>query len=138
MKPIYVSSKRQHVELWRTWRKRGYNIISSWIDLEGGVEIDKLGREYWPVWLAEAARAEFLIFYAAPWDGRQEGALLEIGAALTAGRTVLCVGVSESVKTADGEWADFTYHPSWLRVLDLDAAFKMVAASIDEDPFLVK
>lgn len=132
MKSIYVASKRQHVELWRTWRRRGYNIISSWIDLEGGVEVDKLGREYWPLWLAEAGAAEFLIFYAAPWDGRQDGALLEIGTALAAGRTILCVGVSDSLKTANGEWADFTYHPRWQRILSLEEAFAVAAKSDEE------
>lgn len=128
---IYVSSKRTHTQLWRMYKYRGYRIISSWIDLEGAIDVETIGNVYWPTWLQEAASAAFLIFYAHPQDVDHSANLLEIGTCLSAGGTILHVGVSENMKTKLGDRSDFTYHPRWHRVADLDVAFKLTANQLD-------
>lgn len=131
--PIYVSSKRMHLPTWQYYRRRGFNIISSWIDVEGALEIETAGREHWPLWIAEAHSALFLIFYAKPGDGAHTGNLLEIGACLAGDGQIIHVGVSDTMKTANGELADFIYHPNWRRVVDLEIAFKIATNRIRAD-----
>lgn len=133
MKPtIYVSSKHTHIELWRYHRLHGHNIISSWIDLDGVFDAETIGKEYWPVWLAEAASADYLIFYAVPADRHQhQSCLLEIAACLAAGGIILHVGVSDMTKTLNGELADFTYHPRWHRIAGLDRALDIAANRVE-------
>ena len=130
---IYVSSKRAHAQTWLTYRARKFNIISSWIDLNEILSVEEVGR-LWPVWIEEAARSDYLIFWAKPGEDSHEGSLIEIGACLAAGGHVLHVGVSETMKTGNGELADFTHHPKWLRITDLETAFKIasLALSISE------
>ena len=123
---IYVSSKPEHVAMWRWYRRLGQPIISSWIDLEGVIDRDTIGRRYWPVWIEEARIADYLVFYAVPTDKNHNSCLLEIGACLAGGGTIIHVGVSDSMKTLDGELADFTSHPKWHRLTELDAAFQMI------------
>ncbi len=129
---IYVSSKRTHTQMWRSYRNQGQHIISSWIDLEGEIEQQIIGRKYWPLWLTEAASVDYLIFYAVPQDLNHAGNLLEIAACLHAGGKVLHVGVSETMKTASGGLADFVFHPSWYRLVSLDEAFRLAACPVDE------
>lgn len=124
---IYVTSKRQHTQLWRNYRFRGYRIISSWIDLDGAIEAETIGRVYWPLWLSEAGSADYVLFYAHPQDVNHASCLLEITACLVAGGTVLHVGVSENMKTSNGDMADFTHHPRWHRLADIETAFKIAA-----------
>lgn len=129
---IYVSSKHIHVQLWRHYRHRGHNIISSWIDLDEILDLETVGRKYWPIWLGEAYASDFLIFYAVPSDTNHNSCLLEIASCLQGGGTILHVGVSEAMKTYDGEMADFTYHPRWKRIANLDKAFETIASYEDE------
>jgi hypothetical protein len=129
---IYVSSKRTHTQLWKSFRNRGQNIISSWIDLEGELDVVTIGRVYWPIWLHEAASVNYLIFYTTHQDSNHAGNMMEIAACLYAGGTVLQVGVSETMKTGSGELADFVYHPRWHRLTSLDEAFR-IASSFDPD-----
>lgn len=120
---IYVSSKTTHVQMWKHYRTRGYNIISSWLDIDETLSVEQIGHDYWPVWLAEATSSDYLIFYAAPSDRNHNSCLLEIAACLAGGGTILHIGVSENTKTQNGELADFTHHPRWKRLADLEAAF---------------
>jgi hypothetical protein len=122
---IYVSSTHEHVEMWRYYRRSGQPICSTWIDLDGIIDRETIGREHWPIWLDEAARAEHLIFFAQPTDKHHNHCLLEIGACLAGGGQILHVGVSPTMKTLDGELADFTSHPRWIRLTDLETAFRM-------------
>lgn len=130
---IYGSSKRQHVETWLHYRKKGFLITSSWIDLTGEIDINEVGQKYWPIWLREASDCEYLIFYAKPGDAVHSSNLLEIGAALANKRQVIHIGVSDTMKTANGELADFTYHPNWRRHHDLEQAFKIAGLRISAD-----
>jgi hypothetical protein len=125
--PVYVSSKRMHLGMWQSWKKKGNNIISSWIDAAGTHDVEDIGKQLWPVWLSEASKAPYLIFYSKPGDVNHSASLLEIGASLAGGNIVLSVGVSEIMKVAGGDLADYTYHPNWWRCLNLDEAFKIVA-----------
>lgn len=131
--PIYVSSKRHHVGLWTIWKRKGYNIISSWINVVGEIDVEEVGRIWWPIWIAEAATAPYLIFYSKPGDINHSSNLLEIGACLASGGQIIQVGVSDSVKTGNGEMADFTYHPRWRRVTEIETAFKIAANRIPFD-----
>jgi hypothetical protein len=126
---IYVSSKREHVQMWRYYRRLGHPIISSWLDLDGVLDDETIGHTHWPVWLVEACAADYLIFYATPADRNHNSCLLEIGACLAGGGRILHVGVSDTMKTLDGELADFTAHPKWTRLVDLETAFGIAAAS---------
>jgi hypothetical protein len=126
MSSIYVTSKHSHVELWRHYRHRGHNIVSSWIDLEEAIDTEIVGQRYWPIWMQEAHEAEYLVFYAAPGETSHHGSLLEIASCLIGGGTILHVGVSETMKTSNGQLADFTYHPRWKRVAGLEKAFEII------------
>jgi hypothetical protein len=123
--PIYVTSKRMHASMWLHYRKR-FNIISTWINI-GVAEPEFLGNCWWPYWLAEAATAPYLIFYAKQGDAAHNSCLLEIGACLSGGGQILHVGISDTMKTANGELADFTYHPRWRRLPDLEMAFHVAS-----------
>jgi hypothetical protein len=125
--PIYVSSKRLHVGMWHKWKNKGYNIISSWLNVEGAFNSENIGKMWWPHWLAESYSAPYLIFYAAAGDGPHLANLLEISASLTGGNIVLSVGQSDIMKTNDGEFADFTFHPKWQRCHTLEEAFKFAS-----------
>lgn len=131
--PIYVCSKRQHASTWRTYKAKGYNIVSSWINLEGALDVEEVGRVWWPIWLAEASSAAFTIFYAKPGDTNHSSCLLEMGACLATGGQIIHVGVSDTMKTGNGEMADFTYHPRWRRVTDLELAFRIASSRILAD-----
>lgn len=107
--------------------------MSSWIDVDGSLEVEETGREHWPLWLAEAHTSMFLIFYAKPGDAPHTGNLLEIGACLAGGGQIVHVGVSDTMKTSNGKPADFVYHPNWRRVVDLELAFKIASHRIAAD-----
>ena len=134
--PIYVSSKRGHVGLWHIWKKKGYNIISSWINVTGEIDVEDVGRLWWPLWISEAYSAPYLIFYAKPDDINHAANLLEIGACLAGGGQIIHVGVSETMKTGNGEMADFTYHPRWRRVTEIETAFKIASNRVPADVIL--
>ncbi len=127
---IYVTSRRNHSQTWLSFKARGYNIISSWIDISDIVESERVGKVWWPIWLAEAASADYLIFWAKPGEDTHTSCLLEIGACLAGGGTILHVGVSDSMKTGNGELADFTYHPRWIRLTSLETAFRIASLQI--------
>jgi hypothetical protein len=124
---IYVSSRHEHSEMWRYYRRQGQPIISSWIDLDGEIDNEEIGKIYWPKWLEEARTASHLIFYAVPTDKGHNSCLLEIGSCLAGGGSIIHVGVSEAMKTLNGDLADFTMHPRWTRLTDLDQAFRLAS-----------
>lgn len=134
--PIYVSSKRMHLGMWQIWKKKGHNIISTWINIDGTHDLENIGQNWWPHWLAEASTAPYLIFYSKPGDIDFSSNLLEIGASLAGGNIVISVGASDFMKTANGELADFIYHPRWWRTTTLDAAFKIADARTTMDELL--
>ena len=134
--PVYVSSKRMHLGMWQSWKKKGHNIISTWINVEGAHDLESIGKHWWPIWLSEAYSAPYLIFYAKPGDVDHSANLLEIGASLAGGNIVLSVGISDIMKVSGGDLADYIYHPRWWRCLNLDEAFKIAADRTTMDELL--
>lgn len=118
-KTIYIASKTKHAPMWRLARQLGAPIISTWIDEpDPSPDFEML----WCRCIEEAAAADFVVLYAQHGEVFK-GALVECGAALAAGRTVIQVGVCESLKAGDGSDASFTSHPNWRRVEDIANAF---------------
>jgi hypothetical protein len=109
---IYVCSKTKHAEKWRNLRASGVAIISTWID-EAGPGETKSFSDLWRRCINEVRWSNFLLAYAEPGD-ELKGGLIEIGAALAAGRPVILVGDFPQMKTAK-------YHP-----------LVMVASSVED------
>ena len=86
---IYVASKSRHALWWQALRAADVPIVASWIDWaanHGGAEPspDDWSR-HWQRCVREAGEADVILFVALEGE-RQCGALIEIGAALSAGK----------------------------------------------------
>lgn len=90
MTRIYIASKVKYAQMWRALRASGVPIISSWIDHEKVISWDVL----WEMCVQEASVADVTIVYRET-DDVLSGALVEVGAALAAGRRVIAVGCDE-------------------------------------------
>lgn len=127
---LYVASRTNRAELWRTYRDRdGVPIISSWIDEAGEGETNDFS-ELWQRIQREIAYSCGLLFYANTADAPWKGAFVEVGMALALGKPVGVV--------VAGELEGRTMRPvgSWIldkrvtRYQTLGHAFKaMLAAS---------
>lgn len=94
MTEIYIASKTKHASKWRELRKKGYPIISTWIDeSETGSEIEDFS-DLWIRCIKEASTCNYLIVYREP-DETLKGAWCEVGAALAHGIPVFSIGCSE-------------------------------------------
>ncbi len=89
--------------------------ISTWID-DPAVAPEAMHADLAARCMKEAASADVLVLYCQPGEVLK-GALMEVGAALGAGRQVRCVGDCESVKDL---WRK---HPNWRNCASLDEAF---------------
>jgi NTP pyrophosphatase (non-canonical NTP hydrolase) len=87
---IYIASKSHHFARSQALREAGAPIISTWID-EGEVGATSDFSDLWVRCVSEAASASALIAYGEPGE-TLKGALVEIGAALAAGKPVYLVG----------------------------------------------
>jgi hypothetical protein len=87
---IYIASKVKHAPKWLALRDRGAPIISTWID-EWQPGASKDVSDLWLRCVEEAHWADFLIAYREKGE-HFKGALVEIGAALSAGASVILVG----------------------------------------------
>lgn len=98
---VYVASKAFHGLMWREWRDAGIPIVSTWIDeSDEGATAD--WADLWTRCVDEAAGCAVLLVYAEPGEVLK-GALVEVGAALAAGRKVIvCGDVSHSWVTHPG------------------------------------
>jgi excisionase family DNA binding protein len=109
---IYIASKARHAPRWRTLQARGCNIISSWIHRAGddeALEPTELSVQC----IEEIRRADRLVLYCEEGE-RLGGALIEAGAALSAGVPVYSVGPYRS--------RVFEAHPLWRRCESLSEA----------------
>jgi len=87
---IYVASKSKHGEFWRTLRRQGYPICSTWIDeWKVGQTVD--GKEFWSRIVKEVSTADALIHLLYSRE-IPKGALVEVGVALATGVPVFWVG----------------------------------------------
>lgn len=119
---VYVASKSDLHAYWRTWRATGladgFDIISTWID-EGDEGATADWSDLWVRCVTEAASADVLV--ALYRDGDVwKGALVEIGAALAAGKRVHIVG------ELNHSWVA---HPGVRRFASVDEAFAAVEAT---------
>jgi hypothetical protein len=99
MPTVYVASKARHHSWWRALRAAGVPIAASWIDWDANRDAlcapnANEWAEHWQRCIDEAAAADVLLFVAFE-DERQCGALVELGAALAAGKTCYVVSPHE-------------------------------------------
>lgn len=117
---IYSASKIWHAEKWLEARdKRGYDIISKWINIPCGTEKNPTGAklltpeekmQLWKDCAREVAEADMLIAYAEEGD-KQRGVLVEIGGALSTGTPVYLIGNCKSFTPNQFSDAAYCYHP---------------------------
>lgn len=112
---IYVASKVKHALFWRTLRSAGFPIISTWIDEAGEGESADYG-ELAARCIDEVLSSTRVVLYCEDGD-ILKGALIEVGAALAAGKPVYCVGHCDSVSRV------FREHPRWTNVKSVHDAF---------------
>ena len=89
---IYVASKSRHWPWWAALRAAGIPIVASWVDAgfnHAGAEPPDWAL-HWLKCIDEAAAADVVLMFARA-DENQNGALIEVGAALAAGKRVFLV-----------------------------------------------
>jgi hypothetical protein len=124
---VYVVSKINYAECWRGHRLNGLPIISSWIDDGGPEDIDF--SEAWPRYLAEVSSAAVVLVYVsgdAVSPDRLKGGLLEIGAGLASGATVIVVGEIPELKTAK-------HHDRIIEVETLPEALRLTKELLEQN-----
>jgi hypothetical protein len=109
--------------MWQALRAANVPIVSSWIDApfnHNGSEPTPDGwREHWETCISEAASADITLAYCRS-DENQNGAFLEIGAALSAGKQVYLV--------TDHDWS-WRHHPRVRRFASLESAVTAIVSS---------
>lgn len=111
---IYTASRTVHAPRWLALRDRGVRINATWIDEAGegqSVDFSALAVRS----LSEASSADILLLYCEGGE-RLKGALVEVGAALAAGKEVRCVGDCPSISRV------FRAHPRWRDFPSVEAA----------------
>src|SRR5262249_44207789 len=103
---VYTASKAKHAQWWRALRAAGIDIVSTWIDwdgnLSGSIPTADAWARHWCRCIDEARDCDILLFV----NGEAEqacGALVELGAALAAGKRVFLVSP---------HWWSFQHHPA--------------------------
>ncbi len=87
---FYTASKTKHAPKWRALRDAGVPIVSTWIDEAGEGETSDYS-DLWERCIREAVSAAVCIVYREE-EETLKGALVEMGAALAAGREVRWIG----------------------------------------------
>lgn len=95
---IYCASKSKHAPLWLSWKDRGVEVTSSWLDKFGQGRLPDQ-TTHWNTILADIQRSDALLFYAEPGE-IQRGALAEFGIAFALGKKLFYVGPIEDSLTA--------------------------------------
>ena len=88
--PFYVASRVRHAAMWLQLRALGYPITSTWIDEAGEGQTTDFA-DLWTRIISEVTASDWLLLFAVPDDVPLKGALVEVGAALAAGRQVVAV-----------------------------------------------
>jgi hypothetical protein len=123
---VYCASKSKHCGWWQALRTAGVPIAASWPDAlfnhNGSEPTPAEWGEHWQRCCREAAEADITLMVACA-EERQMGALVEVGAALGAGKRVFLV--------SPHDWS-WKHHPR-VRVFDtLAAAVEAVMAAAGE------
>lgn len=131
----YVASRASIPErsaMWRSFRDRGVQITSSWIDEAGEGETSDF-TELWHRIQKEIAACDVLVLYAVEGDFPLKGAFIEAGIALGMNRpVVVCLpGVALAGRTNRpvGSWID---HPFVTRCDDLSRIMFSGLAALKE------
>jgi hypothetical protein len=94
---VYVASKAKHAPWWQALRAAGLDICATWVDWEfnhsGAVPTPADWAAHWERCVTEARDCDVLLLHAMP-DETQKGGLIELGAALAAGKKVFIVAPS--------------------------------------------
>jgi hypothetical protein len=97
---IYPASKTAHLEFWNALRAAGLPIEADWLDWSGNengsVPSALEWSEHWAGCISSAASADIVLLYMKEGE-RHCGALLEAGAALSAGKRVYAVLPNEGL-----------------------------------------
>lgn len=88
---VYTASRTRHAAKWRAMREAGVTVVSTWIDEAGPGESTSVS-DLWTRCVREARDADVLLLYVEDGDLPIKGALVEVGAALAAGKPVCVVG----------------------------------------------
>ena len=126
---IYVASRVRHAAMWRTARESGFPIISTWIDEAEQVEPESMS-DLWQRCITEARDADALVFYR-EGDEPLKGALVEVGAALAAGKQVIAVGFDGAESMSQ---FSFLNHPNVFRSLFIESALILAKRYTEEAP----
>lgn len=128
---VYTASKVRHGWRWRELRDQGVNVIASWIFLgEGPLATQKEYENLWIACVHEARIANACLLYAEEGDVLK-GALIEAGACLAAGGSVIQVGDCESLRAGGKSDASFRRHPRWFRAASVDEAMWMAGVKLN-------
>lgn len=114
---FYVASRASLPDrpaMWRSHRREGVNIVSSWIDEVGPGETGDMA-ELWVRIGREIASADALVLFAQPEDLPLKGALIEVGMALALGKPVRVV--APKIETL-GSWERHPLVSRWRLVLN--------------------
>jgi hypothetical protein len=129
---VYPASKSRHWAFWQALRAAGVDIRASWVDWDhnhaDSEPTDAEWRDHWEQCVREASEADVVLVYARS-DERQNGALIEMGAGLAAGKQVFLV--------ADYDWS-VAHHPRCRRFKTLaDATAAILALQAGENAEVV-
>ena len=123
---IYIASKTVHAPRWRALRGQGLRIVSSWIDAPPVVPDEKMPA-LWTRCVREASTADVTLVYREHHREVLKGALVEMGAALGAGKPVLWVGPIGGFTGAESDYT-VAHHPGVVRFEqdELDYALRWI------------
>jgi len=115
---IYVASKSKMGPEWKRWREAGIPIISTWIDECGPGESNLPA--LWTRCIQEASSAQVLVLVHNEGEV-QKGSLVEMGAALKSGASVIWVGP---------EYLSAQHHPLVQHAQSVEVAMAMAMTSV--------
>lgn len=122
---VYIASKLQHADMWKTFRKDfpSIDFTCRWLDieplLEGKVSLDYIdkdkAREVWDIDFRDVRTADFCIVYAKEGE-HLKGGLVEAGMCIASGGKVIVIG--EHPDYSSWQYHRQVYHePSVIRAL---------------------
>ena len=121
---IYTASKTKHAPKWIELRGKGYNVISTWIDEHQPGQTENFA-DLALRCIQEPAKADVTILYCEPGD-YLKFALVEVGAALAAGKKIIIIGMGRSLS------ATMLHHPNIQHVQTIEAALELIEVSSEQ------
>lgn len=119
---VYGASKLQFAPLWLSLHEKEPDIywIARWPTIEGHVEdTPENAKTFWLHDIADVQKCDYVMCLPPPAGEQLRGALVEVGAALGLGKSVVLVG-------DDPAWATWQYHPLVQKVATVEEACKVI------------